>query len=220
MLTLSRFHCTLLCNNVCLKHFGRVKSTDIFKRSIILKLPALYCIQYIHIYTYIIYVFFVYILFISSTPAISSSSSSAVAQTFATILANVGSVYLGYILFFILKDVCIVCISTYVINFLLLVCSVTKLRRTVNSDIEASRKKKSWKSHCNCNFLCWFPFHKCILFCFRNYFKQLIICCCRYLFTCLLKLSSLHALYIGSYCSHAAISAFQCFKNVSSPSLC
>ena len=132
---------------------------------------------YIYIYIYIIYIymFFIYIPFISSTLAISSSSSSAVAQTFATILANVGSVYLGYILFFILKDVCIVCISTYVINFLLLVCSVTKLRRTVNSDIEASRKKKSWKSHCNCNFLCWFPFHKCILFCFRNCFKLLIV---------------------------------------------
>ncbi|GFO26544.1 vitamin K epoxide reductase complex subunit 1-like protein 1 [Plakobranchus ocellatus] len=77
-----------------------------------------------------------------ATLAISSSSSSAVVQFVASVLSNVGSVYLGYILFFILEDLCMVCLSTYVVNFLLLVASVVKLRRTASSDIEVTKKKK------------------------------------------------------------------------------
>ena len=82
------------------------------------------------------------IIFSLIIPALSSSSSSAVVQTVSSIAANFGSVYLGYILLFILKDFCLVCVSTYVVNFLLLVASVIKLRRTVHDDIQASKKKK------------------------------------------------------------------------------
>ncbi|RUS89762.1 hypothetical protein EGW08_002465 [Elysia chlorotica] len=77
-----------------------------------------------------------------ATLAVSSSSSSAVVQTIAGIVANLGSVYLGYILFFILQDFCVVCVSLYVVNFFLLVISVMKLRRTVNNEIQASKKKR------------------------------------------------------------------------------
>ena len=38
-------------------------------------------------------------------------------------LANLGSLYLGYILYFILQDACIICIATYVVNFLLVISS-------------------------------------------------------------------------------------------------
>ncbi|XP_033628231.1 vitamin K epoxide reductase complex subunit 1-like protein 1 [Asterias rubens] len=43
-----------------------------------------------------------------------------------SILANLGSVYLGYILYFILEDACIVCISTYIVNALLLGVNILK----------------------------------------------------------------------------------------------
>ena len=37
-----------------------------------------------------------------------------------SIMSCVGSVYLAFVLFFILKDVCLVCMATYVVNSVLL----------------------------------------------------------------------------------------------------
>jgi len=51
-----------------------------------------------------------------------------------------GSVYLGYILFFILHDTCLVCISTYVVNACLLIINFITLNRAVAS--ASARKKK------------------------------------------------------------------------------
>ena len=42
-------------------------------------------------------------------------------QFYMLILANCMSVYLGYLLYAVLKTMCVVCISTYGVNFLLLV---------------------------------------------------------------------------------------------------
>lgn len=42
------------------------------------------------------------------------------------ILSIIGSVYLAYILAFILHDFCVVCITTYVLNAILLFCSLHK----------------------------------------------------------------------------------------------
>ena len=44
-------------------------------------------------------------------------------QMLLAIVANLGSVYLFYILFFVLRDTCVVCISSYVVNFALLLCA-------------------------------------------------------------------------------------------------
>ncbi|XP_002736697.1 vitamin K epoxide reductase complex subunit 1-like protein 1 [Saccoglossus kowalevskii] len=41
-----------------------------------------------------------------------------------SIFANMGSVYLAYILYYVLHDCCLVCVSTYVVNFLLLVVNI------------------------------------------------------------------------------------------------
>jgi vitamin-K-epoxide reductase (warfarin-sensitive) len=38
-----------------------------------------------------------------------------------------GSVYLGYILYFVLQDLCVVCISTYAVNFALLIIALVRV---------------------------------------------------------------------------------------------
>lgn len=43
------------------------------------------------------------------------------AKLFLSVLANCGSVYLAYILYFVLHDFCVVCVTTYVVNLFLLV---------------------------------------------------------------------------------------------------
>ena len=57
-----------------------------------------------------------------------SSRFLASLQFYAFLLANGMSCYLGYILYFILKDLCVVCISTYAVNFLLLLLNYCKKR--------------------------------------------------------------------------------------------
>lgn len=48
-------------------------------------------------------------------------------QLLGCILSNLGSVYLGYILYFILQDACVVCISTYVVNIALLILTLVRI---------------------------------------------------------------------------------------------
>lgn len=43
------------------------------------------------------------------------------AKLFLSILANLGNVYLAYILYFVLRDFCLVCVAFYLINFFLLI---------------------------------------------------------------------------------------------------
>ncbi|KAL5017491.1 hypothetical protein ScPMuIL_007080 [Solemya velum] len=47
-------------------------------------------------------------------------------QLSMALMANVGTVYLAYILY-TMGDFCVVCVTTYVINFALLVCAIFKL---------------------------------------------------------------------------------------------
>merc|ERR1712212_391568 len=57
-----------------------------------------------------------------------SSNFLANLQFYSFILANVMSCYLGYILYFVLEDLCVLCLSTYVVNFMLLLLSYCKKR--------------------------------------------------------------------------------------------
>ena len=61
-----------------------------------------------------------YYLFISE---FIKSETSAQIEFVSCIMSNCASVWLAYILFYILEDVCVVCMSMYVINFSLLVGS-------------------------------------------------------------------------------------------------
>ncbi|XP_053211598.1 vitamin K epoxide reductase complex subunit 1-like [Panonychus citri] len=45
-----------------------------------------------------------------------------------SIIINLVSIYLAYILYFILKNLCVVCVATYIVNFLLLLFSVQRKR--------------------------------------------------------------------------------------------
>lgn len=58
-----------------------------------------------------------------------------------SILTNLGSVYLGYILYFILEDICFVCCGMYLANFLLLICNF-KLLTSKNTSPNKQKKKQ------------------------------------------------------------------------------
>ena len=53
-----------------------------------------------------------------------------------------GSLYLGYILYFVLQEICPVCVSTYVVNFILFITSFCKLRGLSSAGRRASEPSK------------------------------------------------------------------------------
>lgn len=52
---------------------------------------------------------------------------------FLVVLANFSSIYFAYILYFILYDLCIVCVSIYVVNAVMLIYAYTKFKLVNNS---------------------------------------------------------------------------------------
>jgi len=69
-------------------------------------------------------VFYILQLILSDIKA----SWSAKVQLTMAIMANCGSVWLAYILYFVLEDFCIVCVSMYVVNFLVLCANIVRFR--------------------------------------------------------------------------------------------
>lgn len=51
-------------------------------------------------------------------------------RVFFSILTNCGSIYLGYILYFILQDFCFVCFGMYIVNLMLLISNLKLLTQT------------------------------------------------------------------------------------------
>ncbi|XP_041350495.1 vitamin K epoxide reductase complex subunit 1-like protein 1 [Gigantopelta aegis] len=70
---------------------------------------------------------------------LSPSLTGASVQFFTAILSNAGSIYLSCILYFVLQDLCVVCVTTYIINFILLMCSYI----TYKQALTGSKKKHS-----------------------------------------------------------------------------
>lgn len=64
-----------------------------------------------------------------------STNSKVIAnlRVFLSILTNLGSVYLGYILYFVLRDVCVVCAGMYLVNFILFICNLKLLSTSKTS---------------------------------------------------------------------------------------
>ena len=57
-------------------------------------------------------------------------------QMLLCIMANIGSVYLGYILYFVLEDICVVCVSTYFVNFVLLIVNLLRISNLKQLSLE------------------------------------------------------------------------------------
>ncbi|KAA0717394.1 Vitamin K epoxide reductase complex subunit 1-like protein 1 [Triplophysa tibetana] len=58
---------------------------------------------------------------------LTASAMAALLLMTTSIASVVGSVYLGYILYFVLKDFCFICVTTYVLNFILFVLNYKRL---------------------------------------------------------------------------------------------
>ncbi|CAF0934600.1 unnamed protein product [Adineta steineri] len=56
-----------------------------------------------------------------------TSKTVARLRVFLSIITNLGTVYLGYILYFVLHDICVVCCGMYTVNFLLFICNLKLL---------------------------------------------------------------------------------------------
>lgn len=70
----------------------------------------------------------------------------AVIQLILACKAVVGCVYLAYILTFVLHDLCVVCVSTYVINTIILACSFIKFKAIQNLETVKKQKNDSKKA--------------------------------------------------------------------------
>ncbi|EHB00088.1 Cleavage stimulation factor 64 kDa subunit [Heterocephalus glaber] len=56
-----------------------------------------------------------------------ASAVAALILMTSSIVSVVGSLYLAYILYFVLKEFCIICVATYVLNFILLIINYKRL---------------------------------------------------------------------------------------------
>ncbi|XP_039612757.1 vitamin K epoxide reductase complex subunit 1-like protein 1 [Polypterus senegalus] len=56
-----------------------------------------------------------------------ASAMAALILMGTSIVSVIGSLYLSYILYFVLKDLCIICITTYTLNFILLILNYKRL---------------------------------------------------------------------------------------------
>jgi vitamin-K-epoxide reductase (warfarin-sensitive) len=68
-----------------------------------------------------------------------TSKNIAYLRVLFSIITNLGSIYLSYILYFILHDVCVVCCGMYIVNFILLICNL-KLLTITNSSKHKQKK--------------------------------------------------------------------------------
>lgn len=66
------------------------------------------------------------------------SSLACKLQLATAIMANCGTLWLAYILYFVLNDFCVVCVSTYAINFCVLLTNITRFREMLR--VERAKK--------------------------------------------------------------------------------
>ena len=69
-----------------------------------------------------------------------TSKTIARLRVIFSVMTIFGSMYLGYILYFVLQDVCVVCCGMYLVNFLLFICNL-KLLTMTNISKQKHKKK-------------------------------------------------------------------------------
>jgi uncharacterized membrane protein len=60
------------------------------------------------------------------------------------LLSNLGSIYLAYVLVFVINTVCVVCVAIYVVNFVLLVASIYQGRALWSIDNASGYEVRRW----------------------------------------------------------------------------
>ena len=86
--------------------------------------------------------YFLYDLFSGFT----TSYLGAMLSLAFSMLSIVGCIYLAYILFVVLQDVCVVCISMYVINIILFICCILKFRAVSSGPTAKTSRAKAKES--------------------------------------------------------------------------
>ncbi|XP_050298555.1 vitamin K epoxide reductase complex subunit 1-like protein 1 [Anthonomus grandis grandis] len=84
-----------------------------------------------------------------ATLSLVNSPVAVNASLFLIILSNFASMYFAYILYFILKDMCLVCIGTYLVNVMNLILitkkhkKIRELSEAIQTQHEVSQRKKA-----------------------------------------------------------------------------
>lgn len=72
-------------------------------------------------------------------------------QVFLALISNGLSLYLAYLLYFVLEDFCVVCVSTYIVNIAIIILAINRyevISREANNSpkkFEAAAKTKKTK---------------------------------------------------------------------------
>ncbi len=72
----------------------------------------------------------------------SHTVKASMLQTVLSVAANIGTVHLALVLYYVLETACVVCMATYLINFLILLCNVCKWRHLSSKRAAMHRTKK------------------------------------------------------------------------------
>lgn len=67
--------------------------------------------------------------------------SAARIQVFLAFISNALSVYLAYLLYFVLEDFCLVCVSTYVVNIAIIILSINRYEKIIIGEVNDSTKE-------------------------------------------------------------------------------
>lgn len=82
--------------------------------------------------------------FVSLAIGMTVSAMAALFLMTTSILSVMGSLYLGYILYFVLKDFCVICITTYALNFILFILNYKRLVYLNEAWKQKLQAKQDW----------------------------------------------------------------------------
>lgn len=122
------------CSKVFLSEYGKIFSYfGVFEKDSFLDQPnAVYGVLFYLVFPIIIY-------FSERLPDL--KTILLFLSTFSMILSS----FLSYILFGVLEDICLVCFTTYIINFVLFLISISNLKTSESQRVQRINKKNKRK---------------------------------------------------------------------------